>query len=294
MLLGGKDVKPYKTTPALVERIWGGNRLNRYNKASDRSAIGESWETGAIEQGTGILVKLIDASDILSVQVHPDDEFAQRIENARNGKDEAWVILECDEDSFIIYGFCRPIQKEELRNRLKDESVTEILNYVRVKKGDCIFIPAGTVHSLGKGILAYEVQQPSDLTYRLYDWGRTDNSGMPRELHIDKALEAIDYTVQLPEIKNIYASSTEELSNILNCEYFKLSYKFLGHKERQIHEGGCLKVVTTVSGSIAFRFEDSLLLCRKGDTCIIPEDYTGIVSIKGIEDSEYIIATKQE
>ncbi len=287
-------MKPYKTTPALVERIWGGNRLSRYNKVSGRSTIGESWETGAIEQDTGILIKLIDASDILSVQVHPDDRYAQRTENARNGKSEAWIILECDEDSFIIYGFCRPVEKEELRDRLKDESVTGILNYVKVKKGDCIYIPAGTVHSLGKGILAYEVQQPSDLTYRLYDWGRTDASGKPRELHIEKALEAIDYSVQLPKIRNIYTSSTKELLNIINCEYFKLGYKFLGHKERRTYEGGCFKAVTAVSGSIVLRYEDSLLLCHKGDTCIIPEDYQGIVNIEGIEDSEYIIATKQE
>lgn len=292
MLLGGKDVKPYKTTPALVERIWGGNRLNHYNKASGRSTIGESWETGAIEQDTEMLIKLIDASEILSVQVHPDDKFAQRVENVRNGKSEAWVILECDEDSFIIYGFNRPIQKEELRRRLKEGAVTEVLNYVKVKKGDSIYIPAGTVHSLGKGILAYEVQQPSDLTYRLYDWGRTDTSGRPRELHIDKALEAIDYSAQLPEIRNIYTSSKKELLNIINCEYFKLGYNFLGHKERRTYEGGCFKAVTAVSGSIVLRFEDSLLLCRKGDTCIIPEDYQGIVNIEGIEESEYIIATK--
>jgi len=287
-------VKPYKTTPALVERIWGGNRLSRYNKAAVRSSIGESWETGAIEQDTGILIKLIDASDILSVQVHPDDEFARRIENARNGKNEAWIILECDEDSFIIYGFCRAIQKEELRNRLNDGSITDILNYIKVKKGDCIYIPAGTVHSLGKGILAYEVQQPSDLTYRLYDWGRKDNSGKSRELHIDKALEAINYSIQLPDIRNIYALSTGDLSDIFNCDYFKLGYKHLGHKERRTYEGGCFRAITTVAGSIVLRYEDSLLLSCKGDTCIIPEDYYGIVNVEGVEDSEYIIATKEE
>lgn len=292
MLLGGKNVKPYKTTPAFVERIWGGNRLIRYNKAPGKSMIGESWETGTIEQDTEIRIKLIDASDILSVQVHPDDKFAQRVENVRYGKNEAWVILECDEDSFVICGFKRPVQKEELRRLLEEGAVTEVLNYVKVKKGDCIYIPAGTVHSLGKGILAYEVQQPSDLTYRLYDWGRTDSSGRTRELHIDKALEAIDYTARSPEIRNIYTLSKEELSNIFNCEYFKLSYKFLEHKENWTYEADGFKAITTVAGSIVLRYEDSLLLCRKGDTCIIPEDYTEIVKIEGIEHSEYIIAAK--
>lgn len=286
-------MKPYKTTPVLVERIWGGNKLCEYNKNIGRNIIGESWETGAIDRDTGILIKLIDASDILSVQVHPDDEFALRVENAGNGKSEAWVILESEKDSFIIYGFNRPVQKEELRYRLEDGSVTEILNYVKVKKGDCIYIPAGTVHSLGEGILAYEAQQPSDLTYRLYDWKRTDFSGKSRELHIDKALEAINYSFELPGIRNIYASSAGGFSNIINCKYFQLDYRRLGHKERQGYEAGSFRAVTAISGSVVLRFEDSLILAHKGDTCVIPGDYCGVVTIEGVEDAEYIVATNK-
>lgn len=286
-------MKPYKTTPVFVERIWGGNKLCEYNKHIGKNIIGESWETGVMDKDTKLLIKLIDASDILSVQVHPDDESALRLENAGNGKSEVWVILECEKDSFIIYGFNRPVQREELRNRLKDGSVTEILNYVKVKKGDCIYIPAGTVHSLGRGILAYEAQQPSDLTYRLYDWERTDFSGKARELHIDKGLEAIGYSVELPGIRNVYDSSSGGFFNIINCKYFQLDYRRLRHKERQGYETGSFRAVTAISGSIVVRFEDSLILARKGDTCIIPGDYCEVVSIEGVEDAEYIVATNK-
>lgn len=284
-------MKPYKSKPLLIERPWGGNRLAGYNKRLPGSPIGESWETGTIDGSTPVLIKLIDARDALSVQVHPDDEFASRVENANNGKSEAWVILDCEKDSRIIYGFNRNIGKEELKEILKKGSVSEILNFVKVRKGDCVYIPAGTVHSLGEGILAYEVQQPSDLTYRIYDWDRTDSEGRSRELHIDKAVEAINYTAQLPIINNIYDSSKDGFFNIINCGYFESSYRCLRHKESQSYEAGSFRAVTTISGSIILKFEDSLLLSYKGDTCIIPGEYDRVVHIEGLEAAEYIITT---
>lgn len=286
-------MKPYKTKPVFVERIWGGSKLREYNKNTGKNVIGESWETGDLEENIPILIKLIDAKDSLSVQVHPDDEFALRVENAQNGKSEAWIVLECEEDSFIIYGFNRPVQKEELKSLLEKGSFTEVLNYVKVKKGDFIYIPAGTVHSLGKGILAYEVQQPSDLTYRIYDWNRTDSQGNARELHIDKAIEAINYSSELPCITNIYNLLIGGFYNIINCRYFQISFRRLKHKERQNYEAGRFRAVTTVSGSVTLRFEDSIILAYKGDTCIIPEEYCGVVSIEGLEDAEYIVATNK-
>ena len=286
-------MKPYKTKPVFVERIWGGSKLIEYNKNTGKGTIGESWETGAIDESVPLLIKLIDAKDTLSVQVHPDDELALRFENAGNGKNEAWIILECEEDSFIIYGFNRPLKKEGLRSLIKNGSITEALNFIKVKKGDYIYIPAGTVHSLGKGILAYEVQQPSELTYRLYDWNRTDSLGNARELHIDKAVEAINYNHELPCIKNIYDSLSGGFLNIISSEYFQLDFRHLKHKERQSYETGRFRAVTTVSGAIVLKFEDSLILSHKGDTCIIPEDYCGIVNIEGLEDAEYIVATNK-
>lgn len=286
-------MKPYKAKPVFVERIWGGSRLRKYNKDTGENIIGESWETGALQENTPILVKLIDAGDNLSIQVHPDDEFAARFENARNGKDEAWIILECDADSIIVYGFNRPVEKGELKSLLESGSIVEALNHVKVKKGDFIYIPAGTVHSLGKGILAYEVQQPSDLTYRIYDWNRKDPRGKARELHIDKAIEAINYSFELPCITNIYDLLKGGFSNLINCTHFQLGFRCLKHKERQNYEAGSFRVVTTVYGSIVLRFEDSLILAHKGDTCIIPEEYCSVVSIEGLEDAEYIVATNK-
>lgn len=285
-------MRPYKTKPIFVERIWGGDKLRMYNKNIGISIIGESWETGPLKEGIPLLIKLIDARGRLSVQVHPDDEFASRVENAQNGKSEAWIILECEESSFIVYGFKRKVQKEELGNLLEKGSIAEVLNYVKVKKGDFIYIPAGTVHSLGEGILAYEVQQPSDLTYRLYDWDRKDLEGKGRELHIDKAAEAINYSSELPRITNIYDSLIGGFSDIIDCRHFKLGFKQLKHKELQNYEAGRFRAVTTVSGSITLRFEDSLILAHKGETCVIPPDYSCVVGIEGLEEAEYIVAQK--
>lgn len=284
-------MKPYKTKPVIVERVWGGSKLCEYNKRIQGSTIGESWETGLLEGDTPVLIKLIDAREALSVQVHPDDQFSSRIENAQNGKSEAWVVLECEEDAFIIYGFNRLVRKEEIMSLLKKGSIAEALNYVKVRKGDCIYIPAGTVHSLGKGILAYEVQQPSDLTYRIYDWDRKDLQGKSRELHIDKAVEAINYSSKLPQITNIYDSLKGGFFNIINCKHFESSYRCLEHKERQSYEPGRFRAVTTISGSVVLRFEDSLILAHKGDTFIIPKEYDGTVSIEGLEAAEYIVTS---
>lgn len=284
-------MKPYKTNPLIVERPWGGRKLQKYNKEIRKDAVGESWETGPLGGDVPVLIKLIDAKETLSVQVHPNDEFALKVENERNGKSEAWIVLESEEDSFIIYGFNREVKKNELRSLLKEGLISDILNYVKVRKGDCIFIPAGTVHSIGNGILAYEVQQPSDLTYRIYDWDRTDSRGKGRELHIDKAVEAIDYFSELPEITNIYDSTKNGCYNMVECRHFGICYRGLSGKELHSYEAGTFRAITTVSGYTVLRFEDSQLLMKKGDTCIIPKEYDGIVSIEGLEASEYIITT---
>lgn len=284
-------MKPYKTKPLLVERLWGGNRLQAYNKDTCGLTIGESWETGDLSSGSPIMIKLIHAEDSLSVQVHPDDAFAARVDNAA-GKEEAWIILEAEEKAFIIYGFNRTLKQEELRGYVEAGDITKVLRTVQVKKGDVIYIPAGTVHSLGKGIVAYEVQQPSDLTYRLFDWNRTDASGKPRELHIEKALGAINYSGELPVIRNIYASPMESPLGIFDCGGFRLRVGALDYKECNYISGGCFSTVTLISGSMRLNFDDSAILTYKGDTCIIPEEYVRIVGLEGLEASEYIVAAK--
>ncbi len=284
-------MRPYKTNPLLVERIWGGKSLLEYNKKLGEKAIGESWETGSLEGNNPVLIKLIDAKESLSVQVHPDDEFARRAENRKNGKSEAWVVLDCDEDSFIICGFNRPIKKEEFRKLLEEGRITQVLNYIKVRKGDYIYIPAGTIHSLGKGVLVYEVQQPSDLTYRIYDWDRTDSQGKKRELHIDKAVDAIDYSSELPRISNIYDASRNGVSDIVDCRYFKSSFGTLQDKERHNYETGLFRAVTVISGNAVLESEETRLSIRKGDTCIIPADYNRTVFVEGLGAAEYIVTT---
>jgi mannose-6-phosphate isomerase len=284
-------VKPYKTNPVIIERIWGGRRLCSYNKNVGGKVAGESWETVSPEGEIPVLIKLIDARETLSVQVHPDDEYAIRVENARNGKSEAWIVLECEEDSFIIYGFNRMVQKEELRELLEMGLISGVLNYVNVKKGDCIFVPAGTVHSIGSGILAYEVQQPSDLTYRIYDWNRTDSCGKGRELHIDKALDAINYSSGLPCVFNVYDSLEDGIFNIIECEYFALCFRVINKEEYHFYEPGKFRAITAVSGDLLLQYEDFQLPMKKGDTCIIPEEYDREVRIKGLGAAEYIVAS---
>ncbi len=284
-------MKPYKTVPVLIERIWGGTRLSDYNKSVGRTAIGESWETGPLNGDVPVLIKLIDARDTLSVQVHPDDDFSAKAENAPNGKSEAWIVLECEEDSFIIYGFNRGIKKGDIRSLSEGDLLHRALNYVKVKKGDCIFVPAGTVHSIGKGVLIYEVQQPSDLTYRIYDWNRADQHGEKRELHIDKAEEAINYFSGSPVISNVYDLSKEAALSIIQCKYFEAGFGFLAEKEKHYPKTGRFNAVTVVSGCTMLKFEDMQLLIKKGDTCIIPEEYDRITCIEGLEASEYIIVS---
>lgn len=217
-------MEPMKLKPAVKDYLWGGTRLREeYGIDAPLDKLAEAWMlschpqgedfvengryqgltlTQAIEQmGAGclgthaqkfdyfpILIKLIDAKDHLSVQVHPDDAYARRAEN-EFGKTEAWYILDAEEGAELIYGFSREITREEFRRRIAEETLLEVVNRVPVKKGDLFFIEAGTLHAIGKGILLAEVQQNSNTTYRVYDYGRVGNDGKMRELHVDQAVE---------------------------------------------------------------------------------------------------------
>ena len=242
-------VKAEKIIPALKSYIWGGNKLkNEFNVKSDAETIAEAWSlsvhpdgTSMLENGlslqeyleensayTGknsekferfpLLIKLIDASDNLSVQVHPDDEYALSNEG-EYGKTEMWYIADCDEDAFIYYGFNRNVSREEYEKAIADNTVEDILNRVKVKKGDMFFIPSGTVHAIGKGNVICEIQQNSNTTYRVYDYDRRDKNGNARELHIEKAVE----------VSNL--SKTSGKAEILKTEEFD------GYKKTYL--GGC-------------------------------------------------------
>ena len=218
---------PLALTPRLVEALWGGNALvTRYGKAGDVTAkIGESWECwndDLISNGTHagkslsevlrkmgpalvglapladrtsfpILTKIIDAHQSLSVQVHPDDAYAKRVEREPNGKTECWVILEAVAGAELILGFAKDTDAQEYRRRVEDGTLGEILRRVPVQKGDVFHIPAGTLHAIGAGIVLFETQQTSATTYRIFDWNRVDTAGKARELQIDKAADVLDF-----------------------------------------------------------------------------------------------------
>lgn len=220
---------PLEFVPILKRRRWGGRRLGTVlgKPIGDGDDWGESWEIAdhgedqsrvadgpykgrplnqlLAEQGTELLgrhqglgqfpllVKYLDAHDRLSVQVHPDDDLARRFNPEEYGKTEAWVVLQAEPGGCVYAGLKEGIDRNRLNDALAAGSVEDCLHRVDVQLGDCLYLPAGTVHALGEGLLLAEIQQSSDLTFRLYDWGRLDQTGHPRPLHIEEALQCIDF-----------------------------------------------------------------------------------------------------
>lgn len=236
-----------KLRPSYKDYLWGGHRLvEKYNKEFDGDILAESWELSCHPDGPSyvvngsyagktlqeyidlegkkvlgnncqkfeefpILVKFIDAKDNLSIQVHPDNEYALKNEG-QYGKTEMWYIMDCEEGAFLYYGFKKEVSKEEFEERIKTDTLLEVLNAVPVQKGDVLFIEAGTIHAIGKGIVIAEIQQNSNVTYRVYDFGRVGKDGKKRELHIDKAVEVTN-RVPISRKNTCYP-------HIASCDYF--------------------------------------------------------------------------
>lgn len=250
---------PLKFKPILKDKIWGGNKLKTVlNKNGASDICGESWEISDVDEDVSIvtngflkgnnlselveiymgdlvgdqvfekygnqfplLVKFIHANDKLSIQVHPDDHMANTRHNS-NGKTEMWYILDNEPDAELIVGFKRKITKEQYLEHLKNKTLTEILNSEKVQSGDVFYLPSGRIHAIGAGILLIEVQQSSDITYRIYDWERVDDKGNPRELHTDLAIDAIDYQFQ-EDYKTKYESVLNSTSKIVQSPYFTVN-----------------------------------------------------------------------
>jgi mannose-6-phosphate isomerase len=221
---------PFVLEPKEAPAIWGGDALvRRYGKTGDpREKLGESWEcwdanriaNGALAQHTvaqlrtelgsaltgpidphgifPVLTKIIDAHQALSVQVHPDDAYAQRVEGQPNGKTECWYILACDPGAELVLGWTRDTTRAEYEQRVADGTLGDILRRVPVASGDVFYLPAGTLHAIGAGIQLFEVQQASDLTYRIFDWNRVGTDGKPRQLHVQKAGDVLDFRATFP------------------------------------------------------------------------------------------------
>ena len=302
-----------KFNPVFKDYLWGGTKLrDEYGFESDLTKLAEGWMLSChkdgentIENGefTGktltevvktnpdflgengkkfeyfpILIKLIDAKNDLSVQVHPDNEYAMRVEK-EYGKTECWYILDCDEGAELIYGFNREISSEEFKEKITDNTFLEAVNKVKVKKGDLFFIEAGTLHAIGSGILLAEIQQNSNTTYRVYDYGRIGADGKPRELHVEKA---IDVTNCVPPTRStdpegeLFEYDNYSTQLLTECDLFsvkKVSVKdfFDGVADEKSFVS---VLVTDGVGTI-----DGIDI-RKGDSLFIPANY-GTFTIKG-------------
>lgn len=298
-----KNKQPIKLLPAFKDYLWGGTRLKtEFNKKSELEKVAESWELSTHKDGESIvasgeykgkklseyiaenpydvlgerarafdffpvLIKFIDAKDNLSVQVHPDDEYARKY-NGEYGKTEMWYVLECDEGAQLYYGFKEKISKEEFRKRIENNTLTEVLNSVKVKKGDVYFIEAGTVHAIGKGIVICEIQQNSNTTFRVYDYNRKDVNGNTRQLHIEQAIE-----VAKTEPAKPYKSDRENV--LASCKYFTVEKADVdGTKSFEISDN-CFKSVIAVEGSGILKLNGFETTFGKGDSIFIPAQNGG-------------------
>lgn len=283
--------KPFLLRPVGKDYLWGGNRLNEdFSKDIDLSPLAETWECSTHPDGPSrieggvhdgrllsdviwehpeylgthpqkrdelpILIKFIDAKQNLSVQVHPDDDYAREHENGSLGKSEMWYVLEAAKDASLIYGFCRDITQDMLKKSLADGTVEKYMHRVPVQKDDVFYIEAGTVHAIGAGSLIAEIQESSNLTYRLYDYNRTDKYGKKRELHIQKALDVANLRGsamprQPMRVLKYQPGCASEL--LCRCKYFQV--------ERQlINTERCRELVDIQAGSNSFE----VLLCTEG------------------------------
>lgn len=237
--------------------------------ASDRfSALGSAWKE---EKDFPILVKLIDARNPLSVQVHPDDAYAAREEND-HGKAEMWLVLAAEPGATLVYGVNRPLDKSEFRTLIKENRLDEVLNRISVETGDVVFVPPGTLHAIGGGLLIAEVQQSSNATYRVWDYGRVGADGRPRALHIDKSVDVTKlFPTPVPPIpgRGIAGEGWRE-TVLAECEYFSVRSMELEGIRKMLPREDSFEGITCVRGRCTIQWNDESLTLPAGSTVFIP------------------------
>nr|WP_315164972.1 type I phosphomannose isomerase catalytic subunit [uncultured Flavobacterium sp.] len=296
---------PLQFEPILKERIWGGEKLKTLlNKPITSTITGESWELSTVEGdisvvangewkgkslteiindspdeilGTEVharfgkqfplLFKYLDAREDLSIQVHPNDELAKKRHNSF-GKTEMWYIMQADDDARIIVGFKEKSNANDYLENLKNKTLLSILDDVKVKSGDVFFLETGTVHAIGAGLVVAEIQQTSDITYRLYDFDRVDANGNTRELHVDLALDAINYNKV--ETKKEYTKNINDSNEIVDCPYFTTNFIPLDGEISVSKSGKTFTVFMCTEGTFELEYNNSKLQYKKGDTVLIP------------------------
>lgn len=313
--------KPFLLKPAGKDYLWGGNRLNDdFSKGIELLPLAETWECSTHPDGPSIvasgeytgqslvdvlkehpeflgshplmaesakrgelpvLIKFIDAKKDLSVQVHPDDAYAMKNENGSLGKTEMWYVMDAAKDAELIYGFYRDIDKETLRKSLQEGSVEKYLQKIKIKKDDVFFIEAGTVHAIGAGALIAEIQENSNLSYRLYDYNRVDKNGKKRELHIDKALDVVSVKRSAEPrqpLRVLHYKRGAASEFLCRCKYFQVERQIINTERcRSMAEfqtdGNSFQVLLCLKGCGSILEEGGEMLnFFKGDCIFVPAD----------------------
>jgi mannose-6-phosphate isomerase len=288
----------------LTPAIWGGHVLrDRFGKPGDRTEkIGEAWECwdddriasgtyagrtlGDVRRELGaallgpldparafpLLTKFIDANRALSVQVHPDDAYARRVEHEPNGKTECWHVLDAQPGASIVLGWSRDTSREEYLERVAAGTLDELLRTVPVHAGDSFYLPAGTLHAIGAGIVIFETQQTSDLTYRIYDYGRLDDSGKPRELHVAKAADVLDYRASHAAALRRLTYELDGLrrTTLVAGSSFTVERVEVGPERRGLDLEGMPLAVTTLDRAVELEARGAVTLLAPYRTAVVP------------------------
>lgn len=298
---------PFKFEPILKERLWGGTKLKDVlGKPIESDITGESWELSAVSGDVStvangvlaktslqdlikedaeallgksvvqrfgldfpILIKFIDAKQDLSIQLHPNDELAKRRHNSF-GKTEMWYVMDADPNAELIVGFNKDVTKEAYTESLQNNSLLDLLNYEQVKEGDTFFINTGKIHAIGAGVLLAEIQQTSDVTYRVFDFNRKDTDGNLRELHTDLALDAIDYQ-RKDDFKVEYSQKPNAQNAMVDCPYFKTNFiKVTGDMELDTKQRDSFTIFMCVGGETEVITEAGEVSLAYGETVLLP------------------------
>jgi mannose-6-phosphate isomerase len=320
----GANLAPLLLEPRLTPAIWGGHGLvEHFGKPGDpKATLGESWECwdddrvaegpyagrtladlrgelGASLLGRldpqrpfPLLTKFIDARAALSVQVHPDDAYARRVEGQPNGKTECWYVLQAAPGAEIVLGWNRATSREEYLARVADGSLDDLLRRVPVRAGDAFYLPAGTLHAIGAGIVLYETQQTSDLTYRIYDYGRLDASGRPRELHVQKAADVLDYRAGRGGALRTLAYELDGLARttLVAGASFVLERLNADASGGSLDCGGLPLVVTSLDRPVALESNGTPLVLRPYRTVVVPAAL-GSVRLRAVAEGPAAILT---
>ncbi len=298
---------PLQFQPIFKERIWGGTKLKSYlNKPITSNKTGECWEISTVENEVSLiangllkdkslneiinespeqvlgkkvykhfgkqfplLFKYLDAREDLSIQVHPNDALAAERHNSF-GKTEMWFVMQADVDARLIVGFKEKSSPKEYLKSLENNTILSILDTKPVQKGDVFFLQTGTVHAIGAGTVIAEIQQTSDITYRLYDFDRLDDKGNARELHLDLALDAINYNVVSAEKK--YSKITNTSNAVVDCNYFTTNFIPLEGKVSVVKNGQSFTVYMCVEGDFSLTYNGNIYNYKIGDTVLLPAE----------------------